>query len=295
MSYLRPPSPYETTPAKTRPLRAADDEPTGANLRLGRVISRAFTSIGRRWRPLGFFVLAYLAVEWADQAFVRLRYHAGQHDAALAAGVALYLGFSLLLWFRDTALTATVLQASSAKASILQALADAVRAFPTLAPFFIFANLPSVGQALWRDWFGVHRSVSDALSYALWSGLGEVAFALVVTGCFGVVVPVVVGERQDLVASLRRAWGLLAGSRWRLLVLFVVVMVLAATPSLIATLSYARLGPEARPFLRTELAVAGWIGSVLFSTWQVFVSAAYMELVRNERGALDDEIVQVFA
>lgn len=275
-----------------------------SRLDIGRVIGRAFQLIRRRWATLGAFFAGYQAIAWGFALFVRPHEQDGRHDPQLALSIALYLGFECLVWLRDTAMIATALQTSPANrlASIADAARAAVRLFPTLAPFFAFAELPSLAETLWRRWTGASQLQAAQLSELLLAtGFAELAFALVTIGCWGVVAPVAIVEGGGLWNALARAWRLLSGSRWRLVAIYIVVSVGGAAPAMLAaalTLPFEgalHAAGYSASFLRIEFGAAAFLASIVMATWRVMIAVAYLELRRVREGIVVGDVAEVFA
>jgi hypothetical protein len=133
------------------------------------------------------------------------------------------------------------------------------------------------------------------------TSLGEVAFALAVIGAWGVLVPTVAVEEAGLIPSMKRAWRLLSGSRWRLMAIFVVVIVIAALPSTLTAVfmrpisDALHLNVAPRDAFRAELEVASVLGSIVTATWRVMVGVAYLELRRVQEGVVVGDVAEVFA
>jgi hypothetical protein len=299
MSYLRPPSPYETAPPK-RP-RA----PSPSKFEIGQVIGLSFAIIRQRWLVLGLFLVAYFALDWTLEAVWSFRNKTDVQDWRPVLGVATYLGFSCLRWFRDTALTAVALPTAPTPSSIwssaAHASAIALRSFPALLPFFIVSELPEIADQLWRFSWQMSLPPGRWAEVLLATTFGEVTFALAVTGAWGIVVPVVAVEQAGLLASMQRAWRLLSGNRWRLVAILAVVTVIAALPSTLAEVfmrpiyNALHLNGRPRDVFRAELEVARVLGSIVTATWQVMVGVTYLELTRVREGIVVGEVAEVFA
>jgi len=276
---------------------------TTPRLDIGRVIGRSFGVIRQRWAALGLVLLAYLAIDWSSELVRRVHGGAGQRDLLIGLGAVVYLALECLTWLRDTALTATALQTSSASppASIARALRAATRAFPALLPFFAFAELPKLAETLWMRWSGASFAPAELSRLLLATGVAELVFAFAATAGWGLVAAVAIVEGGGPWAVLARAWRLASGSRWQLIAIYVVVILVGALPAVLAAavtipfdaaLRAAGAGPG---FIRTEFAVAGVLGSLVASTWRVMVAVAYLELRRAREGVAVGEVAEVFA
>jgi hypothetical protein len=268
-------------------------------LDLGLVIRRTFSTIRQRWRPLGFFVVAYLALIWAYDLVNPIRYHAGPQDILQLAAMALAFAFVLAASFRDTALTATAVEPASSQ-SISRSLSAAATAFPTLALFAVLTEAPNQILKLWERWsrFGARAAgePTHILGSLLLAELATTVWWLAITAGWGLVIPVVVVERLGLAAALVRAWRLLSGNRWRLLALFVVMDVAGGLPSLLGSglALWAAETLHRAGLMRTEERIVSTIDVAVFAVWPVMVGVAYLELRRLREGVVAGDVSQIF-
>ena len=273
---------------------------TVPRLDLGRVIARSFSIIRQRWPVLGFFVLAYLAISWIVRFATPVSRQPGSQDPQrFAVGVALTIALTCIVWLRTSALIATALAPPSVRRSARGALEGALRAFPTLLPFFVVAALPDFAQTFWVRWSGFAPNQIAKASLAL--SAGRTIYALAIAAGWGVLIPVVLAEKQGLGPSLARAWQLLSGDRWRFLALYVVASVVGFMPAMIASVIMVpiALGMHVThglaDYFRVELGVTGALSVVVNATFQVMVAVAYLELRRAREGVGVEEASEIFA
>lgn len=293
MSWLRPPSPYETAPTSAAPA------PSGARLDIGRVFGRAFAIIRQRWVVLSLFVAAFFAIDLAFARFIRIGDQPGRYDLRTALGIAASLALMCLGWLRDTAVIAVAVQRDRRRLllSLGGALRQALGAFPTVLPFFVLSDSPSLAQWLWREWSGVDLLLAPVRLAELnvMIALVELAFAAVITACWGVFVPVAIVEEGGARVSWSRAWRLLSGSRWRLIAIYVVLTVMTALAVRVAFPITETLHLAGRGYFAIELEVADWLSSMVAATWQVMIASTYLELRRVREGVVVGDLAEVFA
>ena len=273
---------------------------TVPRLDLGRVIGRSFAIIRERWRVLGFFVLVYLAISWVFRfATPDFRQPGSQDPQRFAVGVAFTIALTFVVWLRTSALVATALAPPSARRSARGALELALQGFPTLLPFFLVAALPDFAQTLWVRWSGFAPNQIAKASLAL--SAGRTIYALAIAGGWGVLIPVVLAEKEGLGPSLARAWRLLSGDRWRFVALYVIASVVGFAPTMIADVIMVpiALGMHAThrlgDYFRVQMAVVGALSVVVNAAFQVMVAVAYLELRRVREGVGVEEASEIFA
>lgn len=222
----------------------------------------------------------------------------------MALGIAASLALMCLGWLRDTALIAVAVQRDRRRLllSLGGALRQALGAFPTVLPFFVLSDSPSLAQWLWREWSGVDLLLAPVRLAELnvMIALVELAFTAVITACWGVFVPVAIVEEGGARVSWSRAWRLLSGSRWRLLAIFVVLAVITASPGVLVgfvafPVTEALHLAGQRSYFLIEAEVADWLSSMVAATWQVMIASTYLELRRVREGVAVGDLAEVVA
>ncbi|HWF00541.1 MAG TPA: hypothetical protein VG248_12145, partial [Caulobacteraceae bacterium] len=148
-------------------------------------------------------------------------------------------------------------------------------------------------------WSGFAPNQIAKMSLAL--SAGRTTYALAIAAGWGVLIPVVLVEKEGLGPALARAWRLLSGDRWRFLALYVVFSVVSLVPTMIADVIMVpiALGMHAThrlaDYFRVQMAVVGALSVVVNAAFQVMVAIAYLELRRAREGVSVEEASEIFA
>jgi hypothetical protein len=264
-----------------------DDSQTRRRLWIPRVLRLSLEVVKRQWLVLLLLILLF---DWAQQVplgfFPLPRTAWGSHDYGLWELKALRtIGSDLLPWLGSAAVAAVILARTREEKSLLSAIAAGLRAYPTLLPFW----LVTAGDDWWNVWFGwmqINHPLSWIEGHFLLLGFAPLALllaGLLLTAALGLFTPVVVAERRGFVASLRRCWTLMSGSRWPVVALLVMVQGAMIAIDLLYRPVFAILGDPLRQSGLTD--AARWFGlawglltSVLGASWWIVVPVCYREL-----------------
>jgi hypothetical protein len=292
VSTERPISPREAARIEGRAWQA----PSTPHLSIGRVIAASLGLVRRRWLAVALIVAAWWMLGlgehyahhlWPDRG--------GAHDPrGFALREAVYVVDLALRWTLDAALVAVALQPPG-QGSVTKALGVALKAFPALLPFRIVSSFLSVSSDIWLLAFA--NLPDEQLGYIeLGVSAVLVLTGLMMTAAWGVIVPVVLAERRSPITAFSRSWRLLAGNRWKLVILSVLMGAIQVAPAfLVAPLAALFREPHAfHLYLQYVLPIAGAVGSIVEAIWLVMTAVAYMELRWLKEGATPAEAVEVF-
>ena len=226
MSYLRPPSPYETAPAK-RPAEPAPAE-ASPTLSIRVVLARSLDAVRRHWPVLGLLTygLGFLPL-LALSLGIHLSYRHGHDDpAALAISLARTLAVAFCMHFARATVTSVVVKPGGGAA---RALASTIAALPALVPLW----LASEYDTFWSYWVAwswsgdLHGASTAIITRLEMQSLATLLVTLVIAlgsaAALGVLSAVVIAERLTLPSAVIRCWGLMRGNRWRVVALYVLV------------------------------------------------------------------------
>ena len=111
---------------------------------------------------------------------------------------------------------------------------------------------------------------------------------------WSVTVPAMVEERAGVFGGLRRSWALTRGSKRRLFLLFLLIVIIVAMISgafTVASMSFG-VGPAGLMLGTVVQAIGSGISGALFSA---AIGAAYVELRRAREGGSTDALAEIFA
>jgi hypothetical protein len=240
-----------------------------AKLNIGQVMSRAIALFGQRpalFLGLGFFLYAlpYLAFEAA-------RGFPGPSDEADVSAVLLLPAVAILA-IGGAILSATLyFVATRADGPTSLDWKDAIEgALPLVIPVILVGTLQ-----------------------ALAAGIGFIFFivpGIILLLMFSVATPVLVAERVGIIDSMKRSRALTSGARWRILLLFVVISLLA-TLLLAPVYVIASIAPDSVVLL----SIVSLVLNTLYVLFPLLIVALYLELRELKEGMAPEQVADVFA
>ena len=254
-----------------------------ARLEFGRVLRQSVRFVGRRWATLALLVLI---LGWAPQLVITF-----YTDRLLLLGkltsttVAVAMMFAGLI--SQAAAIACVLNGPSAPLSAPQAALVGLRAAPRLSLLWFILIAPSAIQ-LWllpqhMDWV---EEWSATLARV------ELAVSLCFVYLLAVYPAVVLAERRGPISSISRSVTLMAGTRWKVLVLYLLVMLMGFVPTLTAIITSTWAIDFSSGASGFASATTPFLQDVVGVLWAVVTAEAYLELSgrpdSETAGRLDD-------
>lgn len=240
----------------------------GETVEIGRVLSRAFETIGRN--P-GVFIGLGVLLTGLPQAIASLFLGGNPLDpdpvAAQSWPVLLLNLLSMLGWgmLQASVVRATVIDLTGGKATFGESLQSGIR---TLLPVLAIAFLAGVGLV-----FGfVLFIVPGVILMAMWA----------------VAVPAYVEERAGIFASFSRSSALTTGFRWKVIGLLLISFVVILLFSLLVLL-VSGLGPAVGAIVSV---LTGGISGAIYAA---IIAALYIELRQVKDGTRVDELAEIFA
>jgi hypothetical protein len=245
------------------------DQPAyGDNVEIGRVLSRAFETIGRN--P-GLFLGLGVLLTGLPQAVASLFLGGNPLDpdpvAAQSWPVWVLNLLGVLGWavLQASVVRATVIDLTGGKVTFGEALQSGIR---SLLPVLAIAMLTGFGLVLGLLAF----VIPGVILMAMWA----------------VAVPAYVEERSGVVASFSRSRALTRGSRWKVTGLLLISFVILLLFSLLVLL-VSGLGPA------VGAAVSLLTGGISSAIYAAIIAALYIELRQVKDGTGVDELAEIFA
>lgn len=236
---------------------------------IGRVMQATFRALGRNAAPF----LAVSLLFAGAPAFVSQYLTIQAIDQGLAGGLVNpgfgYLAATLSGYLLQAALVrSTILDLSGRPPRVAESLVEALKLI-----------LPIIGITI-LSWIAI------LAGFLLLVVPGVIAYIM-----FLVAVPVLVEERQGVVASMRRSARLTSGSRWRIFVLLLVLGLLYV----ITVTATDFIGASAMLQEGFTLALANAIVATLFALLSAAItSALYVELRTVKEGATTHGLAAIF-
>lgn len=250
----------------------ASQVPEGLTFDIGRVIGRAFRTLGRR-API-FIALALLLVglpTFLTQTYAINSLETGNIGLMLsplywlAALIGLFTGYLL----QGAVVHASLRDLRGQQVDLGEALVVALKLL-----------LPMIGLT-------ILSAVLLVLGFALLIVPGIIVYIMLI-----VAVPVLVEERRGVLGSMRRSRELTKGSRWWILLLLILYLVVAGTVGGVATLA-------TRPLILGGSTAAGIVQAVLTAALSLLtattLASLYIELRSIKEGASESTLAEIFA
>lgn len=248
----------------------ATQAPAGENIDIGRVIGRGFGAIGRHGAV--FLALALLLVglpQFIMQYLLIGRIAAG--DLSIVLSPIYWVGMLVAM------ITAALLQAALVRASIQDLQGKPVLIGPNLA-VALSLLLPMIGLT-------ILTSIVVAIGFLLVIVPGIIFYLML-----SVAVPVLVEERRGVIGSMRRSMELTKGSRWRIFLLMVVLVIgyfiIAAILGLLTLVA---------PGMILMAAIQGLTGAAAGLFFAAMVASLYVELRTVKEGAAVETLGAIFS
>ncbi|HEY2707417.1 MAG TPA: hypothetical protein VGI95_05130 [Caulobacteraceae bacterium] len=263
-------------------------EPSARSLNVGRTMALVFELLSARWLWIAALIIALgLGPSAAIRQWLHVAYHPGSHDLrAFVTHEGAALAASLFDYLASLSVIAVSLSQSGHRSAPANAVFAAIRALPLLVPVWVFGHATTFWDAWWS--WDVHAPRSlEQLTWDVWTNLiAETALSVGLLVSVAVLPAVVLAEKRGLATSLRAAWRLMRGSRWKVFGLYLVVQL----PGFLAGLAYLsyRIGTArggvhqaTNPYLDWSLTVVAYATAAL---WAVSLAAIYLELNRDRGG-----------
>lgn len=262
---------------------------------LGRVFTAAFGIV--RERAMAIATLVVL-VAWgpqlmADWAYAPALARLGPNGLRLAVAVFPGVGVAASLVMR-AAVTAVAVGASASPIGMRGAILSALRATPTLLPYWLLAASPPILGYLIRGG-AIASPAIGLLPFTLFSW----GVAILVAVTLGVLTPVVIAERPGVFGAAARSFSLMSGGRWKFLGLYLLIQLVAAAPRTLATLALSVSGAGLRTTgmsaMLAQALIVSLLTDVALALWAVLTAASYREFCRVHDGAAPGEVAEIFA
>lgn len=255
-----------------------------AGFRIGRVFGDTFNVLGRNfWLCVGLAVIFSGIPTFLYQIWTGWQVEAALLSAETGAVPPIFDGvyvFSGLIFFVIYMVLASILQAALVRTTI----EDLNGQQPT------FGDALSRGIALLLPIIG--------LSVLMYIGIGIGFILLIVPGIYLLIrwsaaIPALVHEQHGILGSLTRSSDLTKGSRWRILGLFIILMVAIW----VLQMALGLLAVAVTSFLGTIIAtaIAALLSSVTSVVASIAMAVSYVELRYIKEGTDVKELAEIFA
>ncbi|MDG4903904.1 MULTISPECIES: hypothetical protein [unclassified Mesorhizobium] len=248
------------------------------NFQIGRVFNNTFSVIGRNIGLCVGLAALFSGLPQLVTQLVRLNFHPGNPANFAAATTNYKLGYIsgtavvIILYFAF----AFLLQSSLVRVAI-EDMNGKKPTFSDCVRIAIRFLLPTVGMGL-----------------LVGLGVGAASIALLVPGIilglgWSMAVPVLIQERLGVFGSMSRSRALTKGSRWALLGLFVILVIIGfVIQSISAVVIYLFHGIVAA-------LLAAMVQSVVSMVTSVATAVSYVELRQVKEGTGVDELAEIFS
>jgi len=251
---------------------------------IGRVFQRAFSAIGQN--PVVVLGLALIIGALPSLIIGYLFVQAGlTSPQALASGAVSTSGFAAAIFL------------SSLVSVIISALVQAA-----LTRAVVSANegrKVSFGESLAAGFRSILPLIGLSILFAFGVGIGFILLiipGIILLLMWAVAVPVLVIERPGVISSFSRSAELTKGARWKILGLFLVLLVIYWLLTLVMGLvGLSTYGASATGFSVANL-VGGLVAGTAFNIlWGTIQPSLYVELRQAKEGVAATDLEQVFA
>jgi hypothetical protein len=251
---------------------------------IGRVFERSFSTIAHNPVVVLGLALVIGAIPGLLVAYLFVTMGMGAPQAGVSSGLVAGLAVAMLLSMVVSLAIAAVVQGALTRATIAES--EGHRAS--------FGECLSIGL----------RFFLPLIAVGIVVGLGVVLglILLIVPGVilalmWSVAAPAVVVEREGVFAALRRSAELTKGARWKILGLFLVVLVgywlLSVVLGFIGLEDY--VAPETGGFTASSMIGGMILGTLFNAAWGTIQPALYVELRRWKEGDSVEALRDVFA
>jgi hypothetical protein len=186
------------------------------------------------------------------------------------------------------AVTAVALGASASPIGVRGAILAALRAIPTLLPYWLLAGSPAFLRFLMRAG-AITLPPTGLFLFTLFSW----GFGILVAVTLGVLTPVVIAERPGVFGAAARTARLMSGGRWKFLGLYLLIQLVALTPRTLANLVLLVSGDGS--LMLAQTLIVSLLTDVALAVWAVLTAASYREFCRVHDGAAPGEVAEIFA
>jgi hypothetical protein len=271
-----------------------------ARFEIAKVLARSVATLRERWLTLAALVLGlHFIPSLAVGLMIKRNLRPASYDpAALAIYVAVALGPALLRCFSNAAVASASL---SRTRTLVPAVVSVIAAAPALLPIWLMTQYVMILHLtrIWPYAFGLWAARHHMSGAVFGLGIFLVQFVpfLVAVAALGVVTPVVLAERRALPAALGRTWRLMRGNRWKVLALYMLVVVGVNLVSLLEPAINALIAGRVEGIWLNE--TLSWamtaILDLMGAFWGALTALSYLELRRVAEGEPLEEVVEHFA